>query len=118
VAYKLRLPETSKIHLVVHVSQLKKSVPSTVTVKPALPQATLVPQMPERILAKRWRALGNSSIREALVQWTGMNDKLATWENLQELQRRFPAAPAWGQVGFQRQGDVMNPDPRPSKKHR
>jgi hypothetical protein len=81
-----------------------------VRVEPALPQATLVPQMPERILAKRWRALGNSSIREALVQWTGIT--------VQELQRRFPAVLAWGQAGFQRQEGVMSPDPRPSKKHR
>jgi hypothetical protein len=58
VAYKLQLPETSKIHPVVHVSQLKKSVPSTVIVEPTLPQATRIPQMPERILAKTLASFG------------------------------------------------------------
>jgi hypothetical protein len=47
-----------------------------------------------------------------------MTDKLATWENLQELHQHFPEAPAWGQASYQGKGHVTNPDPRPSKKHR
>jgi hypothetical protein len=27
---------------------------------------------------------------------------MAMWENLEDIHRRFPAAPAWGQAGFQR----------------
>jgi hypothetical protein len=37
-----------------------------------------------------------------------MPDSLATWENLQELLRRFPEAPAWGQAGSQEEEDVTD----------
>lgn len=31
---------------------------------------------------------------------------MATWEDLEELQHRFPRAPAWGQAGRQGRGNV------------
>lgn len=34
-----------------------------------------------------------------LIKWSHMPTSLATWENLVDLQRRFPKAPAWGQAG-------------------
>ena len=47
-----------------------------------------------------------------------MSDSLATWENLQELHRLFPDAPAWGQAGFQEEGNVTNLTPRQSRHQR
>ena len=60
------------------------------------------------ILSRRTRALGSSMVKEVLVRWIGMTDSLATWVNLQELLQRFPKAPAWGQAGFQEEGNVMD----------
>ena len=37
------------------------------------------------------------------------DDASATWEDYEELRSRFPAAPAWGQTGFQGGGDVRVP---------
>jgi hypothetical protein len=100
VAYKLKLPPSSMIHPVIHVSQLKKCVPSDRVIDSTLPPDPPDLQLPEKIVARRARTLGSSS--------AGMPDTLATWENLQDLRRRFPGAPAWGQAGSQEEEDVMN----------
>jgi hypothetical protein len=94
VAYKLKLPETSMIHPVIHVSQLKKCVSKDTKVFQELPVDPPALQVPEKVLATRTRQLGTSSLKEALVRWSGLPDTLATWENVQVLRRRFPDAPA------------------------
>jgi hypothetical protein len=104
VAYKLKLPANSLIHPVIHVSQLKKCVPSNRVEAAELPDEPPDFQEPEKILARRSRSLGSSTVREGLIRWTGMADTLATWENLQELRHRFPSAPAWGQAGSEERG--------------
>jgi hypothetical protein len=109
VAYKLKLPETSMIHPVIHVSQLKKSVSKDSHVFKELPTDPPALQVPEKILATRTRQLGTSTRKEALVRWTGLTDVPATWENLQVLRSHFLDAPAWGQAGSEELGDVTNP---------
>jgi hypothetical protein len=108
VAYKLKLPTTSMIHPVIHVSQLKKSIAKNTTVLTDLPVEAPAIQVPEHILARRVRRLGAANRKEVLVRWSGLTDSLATWENLQALQRRFPDAPAWGQAGSEEEGDVTD----------
>lgn len=49
VAYKLELPETASIHLVFHVSQLKRTA-GTQVVASALPSDFIEFQVPERVL--------------------------------------------------------------------
>ena len=42
---------------------------------------------------------GVRSIQQVLVKWSGWPASLATWEDVEALRQRFPAAPAWGQAG-------------------
>jgi hypothetical protein len=44
-----------------------------------------------------------------LIQWSEQPDPLATWEDITELQQRFPHAAAWGQAAFQEGGSVSDP---------
>ncbi|BBN67650.1 hypothetical protein Prudu_144S000300 [Prunus dulcis] len=90
VAYKLKLPEGSRIHPIFHVSLLKKKVGTNVAVQDSLPalsygEDTLFP-MPQAILGQRKR----KNQEEVLVHWKGLSPADATWENLKELQLRFP----------------------------
>ena len=104
VAYKLKLPEVSKIHPVVHVSQLKKLVGPEIPVSSNLPPANTILQAehtPACILGHKMVKMQGASQPRILVQWSDLPSSLATWEDLSDLQRRFPVAPAWGQVGSQ-----------------
>ena len=53
VAYRLKLPASSAIHLVFHVSQLKASH-GVAPVSPALPSDAVEFQIPEQVLQRRW----------------------------------------------------------------
>jgi hypothetical protein len=44
-----------------------------------------------------------------LIHWSGAPEDEATWEDLDELQQRFPRAPAWGQAGIRGEGIVSVP---------
>jgi hypothetical protein len=84
VAYKLDLPADAKIHPVVHVSQLKRHVPSTVSVSADLSTVSSDPtqiQWPRHILA--WRAIrrGDSVVPQYLIQWGELPPEMATWED-------------------------------------
>jgi len=71
VAYKLQLPPSSSIHLVFHVSQLKKAVPPTHQVTPHVPDSSDAYQVPVAILQRRLSAVSGRSATEGLVQWSG-----------------------------------------------
>ena len=108
VAYHLDLPSTSRIHPVIHVSQLKKAVGANVQVQPILPSPLDILQVPTRILQRRLRQKGPVAVSQALVQWSGQPESLATWEDFDELKQRFPSSPAWGQASFQGGGNVSD----------
>lgn len=101
VAYKLELPESSAIHPVFHVSQLKEFNPDFTAIFKELPE---VPALdtgdtePEDILDRRLVKKGNAAIPQVLVKWRGIPATAATWEDLQVLKHRFPMALAWGQA--------------------
>lgn len=90
VAYRLKLPESSRIHPVFHVSQLKPVVGTP-------PQVTPLPQSfsstgelllrPEAVLGTRYTPNG---CLEVLIQWTGLPSHESTWNFGWEIQRQFP----------------------------
>jgi hypothetical protein len=55
VAYRLALPESSRIHPVLHVSQLKKALGPHTQVQTVLPSPMDILQVPTRILQRRVR---------------------------------------------------------------
>lgn len=101
VAYKLNLPQDSRIHLVVHVSQLKRHIPPLVSLTADLSSICTEPSKAlvlEAFLDTRPCQKGNSSIKQVLVQWTALLTEMATWEGEQDMKDRYPHAPAWGQA--------------------
>ncbi|XP_073357838.1 uncharacterized protein [Aegilops tauschii subsp. strangulata] len=112
VAYKLQLPEDSRIHHVVHVSQLKRMIDPDARVSPSLPPANSVLQAEHHPVAihdhKLVRFKGELWSR-FLVRWSELPPSLATWEDPVELRRRFPSTTAWGQAATQG-GENVTPD--------
>lgn len=91
VAYKLDLPATSRIHPVLHVSQLKRRIPKEVTVTTDLTSVCTEPEKllkPEKILKTRLIERGTSTVKQALVRWTSLPDHMATWEDEVDVLRK------------------------------
>ncbi|CAA7022527.1 unnamed protein product [Microthlaspi erraticum] len=90
VAYRLRLPESSKIHPVFHVSQLKPVLGSNHQVSPLPDSFASNPALviePEEILETRYDAIGRL---EGLVQWKGLPAHEHTWVRASDLIQQFP----------------------------
>jgi hypothetical protein len=111
VAYRLDLPPASRVHPVFHVSQLKPCVGPGTPVSPLLPPADALFQVPAVVLQKRVAQRGNRTVAQGLIQWSESTPDSATWEDLDELHRQFPFAPAWGQAGIQEEGIISGPGP-------
>ena len=93
VAYKLQLPEGSRIHPVFHVSCLKKQLGDNVIPQMALPLVTedgLAQEIPAAILSRRMYKKGNAAGVQLLVQWNGKEAADATWEDFDEFKTQFP----------------------------
>lgn len=115
-AYRLQLPPNSRIHPVLHVSQLKNALGANCQVHPSLPSPDDQFAVPYRVLQRRFRQKGNKVVPQGLIQWSDQAETLATWEDLDELHQRFPRAPAWGQAVFQEKGNVTtSTSPKPMK---
>jgi hypothetical protein len=115
VAYRLELPASSKIHNVVHVSQLKRHLPTTVPVSddPALlclDEFALL--QPAEVMARKQINHGGSMISRVLVRWLGLPATTVTWEDEAALRQQFSAILAWGQASTQGGGNVT---PRPTR---
>src|SRR4051812_41978065 len=104
VAYKLKLPSTSNIHPVIHVSQLKKAIGKLDKVEAELPEVKAQELDPEMTLGTRWRKRDGVARQQVLIHWQGLTEDLATWEDLENSKIKFPEHPAWGQAGSQEGG--------------
>lgn len=80
VAYKLDLPEDSRVHSVFHVSQLKPFLPNYTPVfseLPKTPDLTSKGLLPIKILDRRMRKKGNEPVVQ-ILQWSTLTPAAAT----------------------------------------
>ncbi|TQD92478.1 hypothetical protein C1H46_022039 [Malus baccata] len=94
VAYKIKLPETSKIHPVFHVSCLKKHIGPNVSPVPLLPLVIdegLQAQEPGVVLHRRIYKKNNVAGVQLLIQWKDKGADEATWEDFDDFAARFPS---------------------------
>lgn len=91
VAYKLALPDISRIHPVFHVSQLKLWVGES-SVGKQLPSVLLdvLLKEPARILKRKLVNRHGRAATKVLVQWTNEDEAEATWEFLFDLLQKYP----------------------------
>ncbi|CAL0309700.1 unnamed protein product [Lupinus luteus] len=93
VAYALVLPSHSKIHLVFHVSQLKKHVGAAIT-STGLPSSDMGPlalKEPEAILDRMTVKRRGQAVTKVLVKWKHQLLEDATWEFFFDLQQKYPS---------------------------
>ena len=94
VAYKLKLPETARIHDVFHVSLLKP-YRSDGSVQPPAPHYIMGGEEyeVEEVLAHRMRRVGKTrETQEFLIKWLGYGPEHNTWEpeaNVEHAQERL-----------------------------
>ncbi|KAL9664949.1 hypothetical protein QQ045_020358 [Rhodiola kirilowii] len=93
VAYKLALPEDSKVHNVFHASVLKKchtSPPFQQTEWPKCFTDHHPVLLHAKILDRRVVRKGDLAITQVLVQWESYDTADATWEDASQLQQEYP----------------------------
>jgi hypothetical protein len=92
VAYQLALPRHSKLHLVFHVSCLKKVIGAKCQIQTNLPKLAeegSIWLQTEAVLDQRECCLRQKTIKAVLVQWKDTTPTDATWEPATILQQ-FP----------------------------
>ncbi|GJR56618.1 putative mitochondrial protein [Tanacetum coccineum] len=104
VAYRLKVPSSSQIHPVFHISQLKKchGKDHSVGVLPQLEKDDLLENKPMAILERRLGKVNNKPVMFVLIQWTNKLVDEATWEIYGDLIARFPGFDAVNEVVTQR----------------
>lgn len=92
VAYRLKLPDSTRVHPVFHVSLLKPAVGSHILAGslPTELDSEGPPFLPERVLQGRVVVRNGASVEQVLVQCSGLGDDDATWLDVEEVQRQFP----------------------------
>lgn len=109
VAYRLQLPVASRIHPVFHVSQLKQFIRPHQEVSASLPPDDVHLQVPVKVLQQRIHRSDHRSVAQVLIQWSGGDASMVTWEDKDSLRQLFLRAPAWGQAVSQEEGNVSIP---------
>ncbi|XP_070025048.1 uncharacterized protein [Nicotiana sylvestris] len=95
VAYKLELPsEMSLVHLVFHVSMLKKVVGNSSAIVPIetieVNEELSYEEIPVGILDRQVRKLRNKEIASVKVLWRNQQIEEATWEAEEEMENKYP----------------------------
>lgn len=91
VAYRLALPDSSRIHPVFHVSQLKPVVGAIVDMVPLPPTFSGSDDLliePEEVLDMRY---DDDGYLELLVKWKHLPEHESSWLRVGELKQQFPS---------------------------
>lgn len=119
VAYKLELPEGSKIHSTFHVSKLRKlygPIPENPIDDQPIITANNKPIIyPTAILDERKIIQGEKAKKQILVMWNGAFPEDTSWEFEEDMAELFPAFNIEDNVGSQGRGDdtILNTSERP-----
>lgn len=92
VAYRLKLPEGSRVHPVFHVTLLKKAV-GRYQEKEELPdllEEHIEMYEPEAVLAARKVKQQGEEVKQVLIHWKGKTVEEATWEDEIMIRSQFP----------------------------
>jgi hypothetical protein len=90
MAYKLELPASSRVHLVFHVSILKKVTGENISIQtifPELDEEGKIILEPESITDTRIHQLRNRSISDYLIKWRKLPTEDSTWEDESFIQK-------------------------------
>jgi hypothetical protein len=93
VAYKLQLPDSANIHLVFHVSQLKKHLGAKAIPQDNLPLVTddgYIKTDPMQVLDTRALPRNDDIVTQWNVQWQNLSEDQATWEDKLFVKATFP----------------------------
>jgi hypothetical protein len=91
VAYKLKLPEGSRVHPVFHVSLLKKAVGNYHEDElPELMEEPIEMCEPEVVLAARKIKHQQEEVKQVLIHWKGKSVEEATWEDEMMIRSQYP----------------------------
>ena len=111
MAYKLELPASSWVHLIFHVSCLKKVIVDKIPVQTILPELDKEGKIilePEVIIETRIHQLRNWSISEYLIKWKNPPTEDSTWEDEYFIQKHPELLKHWGQPFFEGEGHVRS----------
>ena len=92
MVYKLELPAASRVHLVFHVSCLKKVICDKLLVQKILLELDKEGKIilePEAVTVTRTQQLRNRSISEYLIKWKNLSSKDSTWEDENFIQQHL-----------------------------
>lgn len=101
VAYRLKLPEGTKIHHTFHVSQLKKAIGDTVPATSLPPQLTsdgVLIAEPEAVWNTRTHP--RSGQQEVLIKWKNLPSFDCTWETKENMKMLYPELDFEDKVSF------------------
>ncbi len=81
---------------------------------PVLDSSAEHASVPLQVLDRRLIRKGSKMVVQVQILWSGEEPRAITWENLQEMRRRFPTSEAWGQASSQRGENVTESISTPS----
>ncbi|KZV28093.1 hypothetical protein F511_28364, partial [Dorcoceras hygrometricum] len=105
VAYKLQLPEGSRIHPVFHASQLKKAVGEHSKIQElplGMEQDLTFNYEPVKVLVHRQKKQAGILTPQILVQWKDKPIEEATWEDADDFATQFPQTSLGDKAAFNR----------------